>query len=202
MNARVVKDLSSSFSDLINSKPRAGIEPAPSHQAGLAGGGDSPTPELLLFEANPGAGTIPALVTAVGPVLGPKSYAQALLGLAGPGQDNFSCPVNPVQAHPSLSNLGSPIGNPFFNQVPWPQESLSSQSKNGDLIGKPPIIPEAKPARTNGQPSLDGPPKNQTTVPENPKNDHEAANQTAEPEMPSPATQIAPEECPEALACE
>ncbi|KAJ9060081.1 hypothetical protein DSO57_1034648 [Entomophthora muscae] len=156
--------------------------------AGLAGGGDSPTPGFLLFEANPGAGTIPALVVAAGPVLGPKSYSQALVGLAGPGQANFSCSVNPVQAHPPLSNLGSPTGDPFFNQVSWPQESLSSQSKKGDQIGKTPKAPEANPSRINGQPSQDGPPKSQTTVPENPKNDHEAANQTGEPEMSSLAT--------------
>ncbi|KAJ9081049.1 hypothetical protein DSO57_1018670 [Entomophthora muscae] len=56
--------------------------------------------------------------------------------------------------------------------------------------------------RTNDQPGQDGPPTNQTTVPEDPKNDHEAANQTAELEMPSLVTQIAPEKCPEALACE
>ncbi|KAJ9083711.1 hypothetical protein DSO57_1031976 [Entomophthora muscae] len=67
-------------------RPQAGIEPAPSHQAGLAGGGDSPAPGFLLFEANPGAGTIPTLVVAEGPALGPKSYTQALVGLAGPGQ--------------------------------------------------------------------------------------------------------------------
>ncbi|KAJ9069494.1 hypothetical protein DSO57_1017971 [Entomophthora muscae] len=183
-------------------RPRAGIKPAPSHQVRLAGGGDLPAPGFLLFKANPGAGIIPALVAAEGPVLGPKSYAQALVDLAGPGQAIFSCPVNPYQAHPPLSNLGSPIGDPFFNQVPWAQESLSSQFKNGDQIGKTPMTPEAKPVRTNDQPSQDGPPKNQTTVPENPKNDHEAANQTAEPEMPSLATQIAPEEGPEAPACD
>ncbi|KAJ9089489.1 hypothetical protein DSO57_1012407 [Entomophthora muscae] len=149
-----------------------------------------------------GAGTIPAPVSASGPILGPKSYAQDLMGLAGPGQANFSCPVNSVQAHSPLSNLGSPIGDPFFNQVLWAQESLSSQSKNGDLIGKSLKTPEAKPAKINGQSSQDGPPKSQTTVPENPKNDHEAANQTLEPEMLSLATQISPEECPEALVCE
>ncbi|KAJ9051583.1 hypothetical protein DSO57_1003137 [Entomophthora muscae] len=183
-------------------KPQAGIKPAPSHQAELAGRRDIPTPGFLLFEANPGAGIIPALVAAEGLVLGPKSYAQALVGLAGPGQAIFSCPVNPDQAHPPLSNLGSPIGDPFSNQVPWAQESLSSQSKNDDQIGKPPITPEANPFRTNGQPSQDGPPKSQTTVPENPKNNHEAAHQTAEPDMPSLAIQIASEECPEAPACE
>ncbi|KAJ9075080.1 hypothetical protein DSO57_1000360 [Entomophthora muscae] len=165
------------------SKPRTGIKPAPSHQAGLAGRGDPPAPGFLLFEENPGAGIIPDLGIAAGPVLGPKSYAQALVGLAGPGQAIFSCPVNPDQAHPPL-------------------KSLSGQSKNDDQIGKNPITPEAKPARINGQLSQDGPPKSQTTFPENPKNDHEAANQTAKPEMPSPAIQIAPEECPEALACE
>ncbi|KAJ9088624.1 hypothetical protein DSO57_1021252 [Entomophthora muscae] len=31
------------------SRPRAGIEPAPSHQAGLAGRGDLPSPGFLLF---------------------------------------------------------------------------------------------------------------------------------------------------------
>ncbi|KAJ9069373.1 hypothetical protein DSO57_1019206 [Entomophthora muscae] len=54
--------------------PQVGIKPAPSHQAGLAGGGDSPTPGFLLFEANPGAGIISALVAAEGLVLGPKSH--------------------------------------------------------------------------------------------------------------------------------
>ncbi|KAJ9087410.1 hypothetical protein DSO57_1033642 [Entomophthora muscae] len=57
--------------------PQVGIKPAPSHQAGLVGGGDLPAPGFLLFEANPGAGTIPARAVAVGPILGPKSYAQA-----------------------------------------------------------------------------------------------------------------------------
>ncbi|KAJ9054157.1 hypothetical protein DSO57_1017634, partial [Entomophthora muscae] len=172
------------------------------HQAGLAGGGNSPAPEFLLFKVNPGVGIIPALVAAEGPVLGHKSYTQALVGLAGPGQAIFSCPVSPDQAHPSLSNLGSPIGDLFFNQVSWAQESLSSQSKNGDQIRKPPITPEANSARTNGQSSQDGPPKSQLTVPETPKNDHEAANQTAEPEIPNLDTQIASENCPEAPACD
>ncbi|KAJ9084271.1 hypothetical protein DSO57_1026242 [Entomophthora muscae] len=167
-----------------------------------SGRGDLPAPGFLLFKANPGAGTIPALVAAEGPALGPKSYAQALVDLAGPGQAILSCPVNPDQAHPPLSNLGSPIGDPFFNQVLWAQESLSSQSKNGDLIGKNPKTPEAKPAKINDQPSQDGPSKSQTTVHENPKNNHKADNQTAEPEMPSLATQIASEEYPEASACD
>ncbi|KAJ9087687.1 hypothetical protein DSO57_1030723 [Entomophthora muscae] len=184
------------------SRPQAGIEPAPSHQAGLTGRGDLPEPGFLLLEVNPGAGVIPALLAAEGPVLGPKSYTQAFVGLARPGQAIFSCPVNPDQTHPPLSNLGSPIRDPFFNQAPWAQESLSSQSKNIDQIGKTPITPEAKPARTNSQPSQDGSPKSQTTVPENPKNDHEAANQSAESEMPSLAIQIAPEECPEAPVCQ
>ncbi|KAJ9084041.1 hypothetical protein DSO57_1028245 [Entomophthora muscae] len=157
-------------------KAPGGNQTRSSHQAGLAGGKDLPTPGFLLFEANPGAGIIPVLVTAEGPVLGPRSYTQALVDLAEPGQANFIYPVNPNQAHPPLSNLGSLIGDPFFNQVPWPQESLASQPKNGDQIGKTPITPEANPARTNGQPSQDRPPKSQTTVPENPKNDHEAAN--------------------------
>ncbi|KAJ9075941.1 hypothetical protein DSO57_1030856 [Entomophthora muscae] len=191
-----------SVTEVTTSRPRAGIEPTPSLQAGLAGGGDFPTPGFLLFEVNSGAGTTPALVVAEEPALGPKSYAQALMGLAGPGQAIFSCLVNPDQAHPPLSNLGSPIEDPFFNQVLWAQESLSSQSKNGDQIGKTPKTPEAKPVRTNGQPSQDGPSKSQITVSENPKNNHEAANQTAEPEMPSLATQIKPEKCPEAPACE
>ncbi|KAJ9065732.1 hypothetical protein DSO57_1016473 [Entomophthora muscae] len=184
------------------SKPWVGIKPAPSHQAGLAGGGELPTPRFLLFESNPGAGTIPTLVTAEGPALGPKSYAQALVDLDGPGQAIFSCPVNPDQAHPPLNNLGSPIRDPFFNQVLWAQESLSNQSKNGDLIGKTPKTPEAKPAKINDQPSQDGPSKIQATVLGNHKNNHEAANQTAEPEMPSLATHIASEEYPEAPACE
>ncbi|KAJ9073688.1 hypothetical protein DSO57_1013506 [Entomophthora muscae] len=114
------------------SKPQAEIKLAPSHQVGLAGGGDFPTPGFLLFEVNPGAGIIPDLMAAEGPVLGPKSYTQAFVGLAGPGQAFYSCPVNPDQAHPPFCNLGSPIGDPFFNQVLWAQESLSSQSKNGD----------------------------------------------------------------------
>ncbi|KAJ9054073.1 hypothetical protein DSO57_1018332 [Entomophthora muscae] len=183
-------------------KPRVGIKPAPSHQAGLEGRRDLPAPGFLLFEENPGAGTIPALVAAEGPALGPKSYAQDLMGLAGPGQAIFSCLVNPDQAHPPLSTFGPPIEDPFFNQVLWAQESLSSKSKNGDLIGKTPKTPEARPAKINDQPSQDGPSKSQTTVHENPKNNHEAANQTAEPEMTSLATQIASEEYPEASACE
>ncbi|KAJ9072848.1 hypothetical protein DSO57_1022793 [Entomophthora muscae] len=81
------------------SLPWVGIKPAPSHQAGLAGGRDLSAPGFLVFEANPGAGTIPALVVAMGPILGPKSYAQALVGLPGPGQAIFSYPVNPDQAH-------------------------------------------------------------------------------------------------------
>ncbi|KAJ9078296.1 hypothetical protein DSO57_1008125 [Entomophthora muscae] len=75
------------FKEMVDivTKPWAGIKPAPSHQAGLAGGGDLPAPGFFLFEANPGVGTISALVAAEGPILGPKSYAQALMGLAGPG---------------------------------------------------------------------------------------------------------------------
>ncbi|KAJ9073735.1 hypothetical protein DSO57_1012956 [Entomophthora muscae] len=139
-----------------------------------------------------GVETIPALATSAGPFLGPKSYAQALVGLTGPGQANFSFPGLPAQAHPSFSNLGFSIGNLLFNQVLLSQKCLSSQSKKDDQIGKTSITPEAKPARTNGQPSQNGPPKSQITVPETPKNDHEAANQTTEPDMPSLATQIAP----------
>ncbi|KAJ9062532.1 hypothetical protein DSO57_1009877 [Entomophthora muscae] len=155
-----------------HSKPRAGIEPAPSHQAGQVGGRNLPAPGFASKSKNPGEGTIPALTVAVGPILGPKSYAQALVGLAGPGQAIFSCPVNPVQAHPPLSKLGSPIGDPFFNQVPWPQESLSSQPKKDDQIGKTPMTPAAKPFRTNYQPGQDGPSTSQTNAPEDPKNDH------------------------------
>ncbi|KAJ9076751.1 hypothetical protein DSO57_1023159 [Entomophthora muscae] len=188
------KELRLCVTKVTASKPQTEIKLAPSHQVGLAGGGDPPAPGFLLFKANPGAGIIPALVIAEGPVLGLKSYTQALVGLAGPGQAIFSCPVNPDQAHPPLSNLGSPIGDLFFNQVPWPQKSLSSQPKKGDQIRKNPITPEAKPARINGQSSQDRPPKSQTTAPETPKNDHEAANQPEKPEMPSLATQIAPEE--------
>ncbi|KAJ9081294.1 hypothetical protein DSO57_1016159 [Entomophthora muscae] len=155
----------------------------------------------MAFQVRP-ASPVGVQVTEEGPALGPKSYAQALVGLAGPGQAIFSCPVNPDQAHPPLSNFGSPIGDLFFNQVPWAQESLSTQSKNSDQIGKTPKNPEAKPAKIKDQPSQDGPSKSQTTVHENPKNNHEEANQTAEPEMPSLATQIASEEYPEAPACE
>ncbi|KAJ9061123.1 hypothetical protein DSO57_1023563 [Entomophthora muscae] len=163
---------------LVQGMPWAGIEPATSHQVGLAGGREPPGPGFLLSKANPGAGIIPALVLAEGPVLGPKSYAQALVVIWGPQ-----------------------LGTTFFNHVLWAQDSLSSKSQNGDKLKKT-ITPEAKPVRSNGQPSQDGPPKIQTTVPENPKNDHEAANQTAEPEVPSLATQIASEECPEAPACD
>ncbi|KAJ9066712.1 hypothetical protein DSO57_1006934 [Entomophthora muscae] len=109
------------------------------------------------------------MAIAVEPVLGPQSYAQALVGLDG--QANFSFPF-----------LGL--------------RKACQASTKGDQIGKPPITPEAKPARTNGQPSQDGPPKSQTTVPETPKNDPEGANQTLEPEMSSLTTQIAPDECP------
>ncbi|KAJ9067986.1 hypothetical protein DSO57_1033310 [Entomophthora muscae] len=77
-----------------------------------------------------------------------------------------------------------------------------SHSQNSNQIGKNPMTPVAKPARTKDQSGQDGPPTSQTTVPEDPKNKHEAANQITESEMPSLATQIAPEECPEALACE
>ncbi|KAJ9057898.1 hypothetical protein DSO57_1018073 [Entomophthora muscae] len=45
---------------------------------------------------NPGAGINPVLATAVRPVLFPKSYAQALVGLAGPEKANFSFPGLPV----------------------------------------------------------------------------------------------------------
>ncbi|KAJ9049150.1 hypothetical protein DSO57_1027603 [Entomophthora muscae] len=92
-------DLFIFFTKVTDSRPWAGIEPAPSHQAGLAGGEDSPAPGFLIFKANPGAGIIPALVVAEGPILAPKSYAQAWVGLVGPGQTIFSCPVNPDQAH-------------------------------------------------------------------------------------------------------
>ncbi|KAJ9087424.1 hypothetical protein DSO57_1033523 [Entomophthora muscae] len=150
-------------------RPWVGVKPPPSHQAGLAGRGDLSAPGFASKSKNPGAGTISALVVAEGPALGPKSYAQALVGLAGPGQAIFSCPVNPDQAHPPLSNLWSPIGDPFFNQVFWAQESLSSQSKSGDQIGKNPKAPEAKPAKINDQPSQDGPSKIQATVLKAPK---------------------------------
>ncbi|KAJ9052772.1 hypothetical protein DSO57_1030849 [Entomophthora muscae] len=75
------------------SMPQAGIEPAPSRQVGLVGRGDLPAPGFFLFKANPGAETIPTLMVAVGPILGPKSYTQALVGLVGPGQAIFSYPV-------------------------------------------------------------------------------------------------------------
>ncbi|KAJ9052628.1 hypothetical protein DSO57_1032403 [Entomophthora muscae] len=177
----LAKDKKDSFEALLdkfcyksnNFDAPGGIQTRSWPPGGASGRGDSPAPGFLLFKAHPGVGTIPALAVAAGPIWGPKSYVQALVGLAG--QAIFSCP---------------------------PQESLSSQPKKGDQIGKTPITPEAKPARTNGLTSQDGPPKSQTTVPENPKNDHEEANQTAEPEMSSLATQIAPEECPVALICE
>ncbi|KAJ9071800.1 hypothetical protein DSO57_1033467 [Entomophthora muscae] len=165
----------SSVTEVTVLKPWAGIEPAPCRQAGQAGGRDLPAPGFASKSKNSGVGIIPALATAVGPILGPKSYAQALVRLAGPGQAIFSCPVNPVQAHPSLRN---------------PVKAV----QNGDQIGKNSIAPEAKPAKINDQPSQDEPPKSQTTVLENPENDLEAANQTAEPEVPSLATQTAPEE--------
>ncbi|KAJ9070843.1 hypothetical protein DSO57_1003306 [Entomophthora muscae] len=50
------------------------------------------------------------------------------------------------------------------------------------------MTPAAKPARTNDQSGQDGSLTSQTTVPENPKNDHEAANQTAEPDCKFTAT--------------
>ncbi|KAJ9054818.1 hypothetical protein DSO57_1010232 [Entomophthora muscae] len=160
------------------SKPRVGIEPAPSHQVGLVGGGDLPTLGFSLFEANPGVGTIPALVVVEGPALGPKSYAQALVVIWGP-------------------QLGTPFLIKFFGL----KRACQASPKMVIKLGKA-KTPEAKPARTNGHPSQDGPSKSQITVPETPKNDHEAANQTAEPEMPSLDTQIALEECPEAPACD
>ncbi|KAJ9067076.1 hypothetical protein DSO57_1002992 [Entomophthora muscae] len=52
---------------------KTGIKPSPSHQAGLAGGRDLLAPEFFLFKVDPGAGIIPALVVAVGPLLGPKA---------------------------------------------------------------------------------------------------------------------------------
>ncbi|KAJ9049896.1 hypothetical protein DSO57_1019802 [Entomophthora muscae] len=134
-------------------------------------------------------GITPSLPVAVGPVLGPKSYSQAFMGLAGPGQAKFSCPKLPVQAHPLFLNSGF-------------QECLSSQFQNGNQIGKDPMNPAAKPAGTNDQSGKDRPPASQATVPKDPKNDDEAANQIEEPEIPSHDIQIAPEECPEALACE
>ncbi|KAJ9079534.1 hypothetical protein DSO57_1034490 [Entomophthora muscae] len=118
--------------------PQAGIKPAPSRQTGLAGGGDSPAPGFALKSKNPGVGTIPALVAAAGPVWGPKSYAQALVGLAGPGQANFSFPVNPVQAHPPLSNLGSPIGDPFFIKFFGLKKASQASPKMVIKLGNPP----------------------------------------------------------------
>ncbi|KAJ9058769.1 hypothetical protein DSO57_1008845 [Entomophthora muscae] len=160
-----------SVKKVTHSKPQAGNKPAPYHQVGKAGDRNLSTPGFALKSKILGVGTIPALDAAVGPVLGPKSYAQALVGLAGPGRDNFSCTVLPVKAYPPLN---------------W----------------KNPMTPAAKPVRNNDQPGQDGPPTSKTTVPENLKNDHEESNQTAEPEMPSLTTQIVPEECPEAIACE
>ncbi|KAJ9074162.1 hypothetical protein DSO57_1009240 [Entomophthora muscae] len=191
-----------SVTKVTNSNPQAGFKPAPSHQVGGAGGGSLPAPVFALESKYPGAGITPALPVAVWLALGPKGYAQALVSLAGPGQAKFSCPELPVQAHPPFSNLGFPIGNPIFNQVLQPQKCLSSQSKKGNQSENDPMTPAANPARTNDQSSKDRPPASQTAVPEDPKNNDETANLPAEFEMPNLATQIAPEECPEALACE
>ncbi|KAJ9081530.1 hypothetical protein DSO57_1013878 [Entomophthora muscae] len=73
--AHLLYCLNPNVTKLTVSKPRAGIKPASSHQAGLAGRGDLLAPGFSLFKANPGAGIIPALVAAEEPVLGPKSYA-------------------------------------------------------------------------------------------------------------------------------
>ncbi|KAJ9058285.1 hypothetical protein DSO57_1013771 [Entomophthora muscae] len=172
-----------------------GIKPAPHHQAGQAGGRNLPAPGFALKNKYPGAGITPALAVAAGPILGPKSYTQALAGLAGPGKAKFSCPELPNQAHPPFGKLGFPVGNPCFNQVLQTWKCLSSQSQNGNQIRKDPMTPAAKSVITNDQSGKDRPPASQATVPGDPKNDDKEANQPEEFEMPSFATQIAPEEC-------
>ncbi|KAJ9057794.1 hypothetical protein DSO57_1019287 [Entomophthora muscae] len=99
---------------------------------------------------------------------------------------------------PQLSAVSS-LWTPLQVMIP---KILSSQSQNDNQIGKTPMTSEAKPSRTNDQSGKDRPPANQATVPEDPKNDDEAANQPEEFEMPNLATHIAQEECPEAPACE
>ncbi|KAJ9063476.1 hypothetical protein DSO57_1000063 [Entomophthora muscae] len=96
-NLSTTSELATAYSpvivtDITQLKPQAGIKPVPSCQAGQAGGADLPAPRFALKSKNPGAGINPALATAARPVLGPKSYAQALVGLAEPRQANFSCP--------------------------------------------------------------------------------------------------------------
>ncbi|KAJ9065505.1 hypothetical protein DSO57_1018956 [Entomophthora muscae] len=159
------------------SNSAVGFKPTPSHQAGEVGSRSSPAHGFTLKSKYPGAGTTPALAVAVGPIPGPKSYSQALWWA---GQAKFSCPELLAQAHPPFGNLGFPVGNPFFNQVLLPQEFLSSQSQSGNQIGKDPMTPAAKPARTNNQSGKDRPPASQATVSEDPKNDDEAANQPEE----------------------
>ncbi|KAJ9061850.1 hypothetical protein DSO57_1016425 [Entomophthora muscae] len=81
-------------------KPQAGIEPTPSHQVESAGGRDLPASGFALKSKYPGAGIISTLSVAVGPVLGPKSYYQALMSLDGPGKANFSCPAQELNPSP------------------------------------------------------------------------------------------------------
>ncbi|KAJ9067364.1 hypothetical protein DSO57_1000274 [Entomophthora muscae] len=158
-------------------KPTAAVN---STARGRVGGGDLPTPGFASKSKNPGAGTIPALVAAVGPVLGPKSYTQALVGLS-----KLNLAAQNSQPKPTLH-----------------LECLSSQSQNSNQIEKEYMKPATKPARTNDQSGKDRPPASQATVPEDPKNDDKVANQPEEFEMPILSTQIALEEFPEAPACE
>ncbi|KAJ9060639.1 hypothetical protein DSO57_1028689 [Entomophthora muscae] len=164
---------------VIISNPKTGFKHAPSHQARGAGSRSLPAPGLALKSKYPGAGTTPALAVAVRPILGTKSYTQALVGLAG--QAKFSCSELSVQAHP-----------PFILS---PQEACQASLRMIKL--EKPMTPAAKPVRTNDQPGKDGPPTSQETVPEDLNNDHEASNQPAEPEMSNLATQISAEECPD-----
>ncbi|KAJ9054375.1 hypothetical protein DSO57_1015379 [Entomophthora muscae] len=163
--------------------PQAGIKPAPSHQAGVRAAGFCLHLNFLC-KANIQMWELILPFLQLWGLPGPQKLRPSL----GGGWLSLSRPILAAQ------------GTQFKPSLHL--ECLSSQSQNGNKIGKDLMIPVAKPARTNDQSGQDGPPKSQTTVPENPKNDHEADNQTEEPEMPSLATQIAPEECPEAHACE
>ncbi|KAJ9059643.1 hypothetical protein DSO57_1039380 [Entomophthora muscae] len=155
--------------------PITGFEPTPSHQAGGAGSRSLLAPGFALKSKYPGVRTTPDLSVAAGLILGPKSYAKALVGLIGPGKAKFIAAQN------------------FQFKSTLYLECLSSQSQNGNQIGKDPMTPAAKPDRTNDQSGKDRPPASQATFPEDPKNDNEAANQPEEFEMPSLFTQIAPE---------
>ncbi|KAJ9071828.1 hypothetical protein DSO57_1033273 [Entomophthora muscae] len=61
-------------------KAPGGIEPSPSRQAGLAGGGDSPAPGFTSKSKNPGSGTIPCPGGSCGACSGPQKLCPSLGG--------------------------------------------------------------------------------------------------------------------------